>query len=185
MKSKKHSISLFYSVLLIFVLQNCERDDICAEATLTTPQLSIEFNDFSNPDVLKVVPQMTLYAQELLTEDPVNASEATLVFNTNSNAATLPLKINDEGINTTFQYVIEKDTNLRLDDDNTETSNKDIIEIQYTSEFEYVSRACGYKSIFNLINVTVIPDDDNWINTAEIIIETVENENSVHVRIFH
>ncbi|MEJ2112547.1 MAG: hypothetical protein P8X62_02175 [Flavobacteriaceae bacterium] len=43
----KKAISLF---LLFLVLSNCERDDICPEATPTTPHLIIRLYDISNQE---------------------------------------------------------------------------------------------------------------------------------------
>ena len=174
---------LFIAVALI----NCERDDICAETTATTPRLLIEFYDLANTDDLKSVPRLTLYGEGLVT-DPIEETDATIVFNANVNSAELPLIIGIEGESTTTSFVFEKDTNLRLDTDTTTESNLDTIEITYTSEYVYVSRACGYKSIFNNLNITGIVDGNNWISSIEIeetIETTIENENTVHVRIYH
>ncbi len=186
----KYTIAFVASLAVLITLQNCERDDICAETTATTPRLLIEFYDATSRDDLKSVPRLTLYGETLVT-DPIIASEATLVFNTNENSAELPLKIEpEEGESITItRFVLEKDTNRRLDGNDATESNIDIIEIMYTSESVYVSRGCGYKSIFNDLNVDLDPIDvDTWISSIEVVetIETtVENENTVHVRIFH
>jgi len=186
----KYTIAFVASLAVLITLQNCERDDICAETTATTPRLLIEFYDAASRDDLKNVPRLTLYGETLVT-DPIVASDATLVFNTNENSAELPLKIEPEqGESTTVtRFVLEKDTNRRLDDNDATESNIDIIEIIYTSEYIYVSRGCGYKSIFNDLDVDLDPIDvDTWISSIEVIetIETtVENENTIHVRIFH
>ncbi|BAO77095.1 DUF6452 family protein [Winogradskyella sp. PG-2] len=178
MKKLKFLI-LFVTIALI----SCERDDICAETTVTTPRLLIEFYDVSNTDDLKSVPRLTLYGEDLVT-NPEVSSDATIAFNENVNAADLPLQINTEGTVTTSRFIAEKDSNLRID--GTGDSNIDILEISYVPEFIYVSRACGYKSIFTALTVTRVTDTDNWIsNNIEIVESTVENENTVHVRIFH
>ena len=85
----------------------------------------------------------------------------------------------------TTHFILEKDTNLRLDTDTSTDSNIDVIELTYTTEFVYVSRACGYKSIFNSLAITKDVDLDNWISSIEIVETTVENENTIHVRILH
>jgi len=172
----------FFILFITLTLVSCERDDICAETTATTPRLLIGFYDAANQDDLKSVPRLTLYGEGLVT-DPEASSDATLVFNANANAAELPLRIDTEGIITISRFVLEKDSNLRID--GTGNSNIDIIEFSYTPEFVYVSRACGYKSIFSNLNVEIIDDGDNWITSREIITTTVENENTIHVRIFH
>ena len=110
----------------------------------------------------------------------------TIVFNTNTNAIALPLLIGDEGVITTSRFILEKDTDLRLDEDDTTNSDVDIIEISYTTEFVYVSRACGYKSIFNNVDINIEATDGSfWINNIEVLETTIENENTVHVSILH
>jgi hypothetical protein len=173
------------------LLISCERDDICAETTATTPRLLIEFYDISSPDDLKSVLRLTAYGEGLVLDDngletePIALSDATLLFNENSDAIALPLRIDTEGVPTSVRLILEKDTNLRLDDNTATNSNKDILEINYIPEFVYVSRACGYKSIYDNLDIDLEPDGDNWISNIDIIETTIENENTVHVRIFH
>lgn len=180
-------------IAVIFI--GCERDDICAVTTATTPRLLIEFYDSSNPDELKNVSRLTVYGEGLVLDDtgmeiePTVASDATILFNENSNSVALPLIIGAEGEVTTTRYILEQGTNLRLDEDATTNSNIDILEIIYTPEFIYVSRACGYKSIFTNLNIDLDGGEDGtWIDgfaVVETIENTVENENTVHVNIFH
>ena len=177
----------FFILIIAIALINCERDDICAESTLTTPRLLIEFYDAASPDDLKSVPRLTLYGEDLIT-NPMESSDATIVYNANANSAELPLVIGPENQQTTIHYVLEKDTNLRLDEDTATDSNIDILEITYATQVIYVSRACGYKSIFNGLDVDEVDDDNNWISSIqieELIETTVENENTIHVRIYH
>ena len=98
----------------------------------------------------------------------------------------MPLIINSDGVSTIARFILEKDTNLRVDDeDATTVSNADILEISYQPEFVYVSRACGYKSIFNDVGIVLEPGTEAWISDIEVDITKIENENTVHVRIFH
>ncbi|MEP5254974.1 MAG: DUF6452 family protein [Winogradskyella arenosi] len=192
MKNAKFLI-LFIAIALI----NCERDDICAATTQTTPRLIVEFYDATDTDELLNVSRITVYGEGLVTDEdgnsiePTEESDATLLFNENANSVELPLIIDAEGVETTIttRYVIEKDTDLRIEDeDDTTNSNIDIIEISYNTEFVYVSRACGYKSNFNSLGVARITDADNWISNIEIEETTqasIENENTTHVRIYH
>jgi hypothetical protein len=185
-------------VLFIALLSiSCERDDICAETTATTPRLLIEFYDASSTEDLKSVLRLTTYGEGLVVDEngiqiePILASNATLLFNENSNSLALPLKIEieEDPDFTTARFILEKDTNLRLDDNTTTNSNIDILEITYKPKFVYVSRACGYKSVFTELNMSLEGGiDGEWI--SNIVIEetldaTIENENTVHVRIFH
>jgi len=172
-------------LLFITLFSSCERDDICAATTSTTPRLIIEFYDVINTDDLKSVTRLTVYGEGLLPEAPTVETLETLVFNTNVNRIELPLIIGTENEQNTTRYILEKNTNRRLDEDDTTESNVDIIEINYTSEFIYVSRACGYKGRFIGHNTIVETDSDLWINNVETVETTIENENTVHVRIFH
>ncbi|WP_178987939.1 DUF6452 family protein [Winogradskyella schleiferi] len=189
----KRSLILISFITLAIISFNCERDDICAETTATTPRLIIEFYDADDLEVLKNVPRITVYGDGLVTDEdgtsiePTESSDATLLYNENANTVELPLMIGTEGETNTVRYIFEKDTNLRVDE--TGDSNIDVLEISYKTDFIYVSRACGYKSIFTELSISREPDDaEPWI--ANIIIEesienTVENENTTHVRIYH
>ncbi|WP_439152147.1 DUF6452 family protein [Winogradskyella sp.] len=171
----------FLTLLFAIALISCERDDICPEGTPTTPRLIVEFYDAANTDDLKSVTRLTAYGEGLLTEPPVEETNETIVFDSNVNRLELPLIIGEEGLVTTTSYVLEKDTNLR-DEGN---SNEDILTISYTNEYDYVSRACGYKNIFNDIIVTFTQDGNTWITSIQVDEINVENENTVHVRILH
>lgn len=178
----KTVIVLTLSLMILLTVQNCERDDICAEGTPTTPRLLIEFYDATSPEDLKSVPRLTLYGEGLVT-DPVESSDATLIFNSNANSAELPLLVGPENETTTSRFILEQSSNLRIDE--TGDSNVDIIEISYNSEFQYVSRACGFKSIFTNLSISLDNDGDTWISSIDVIESTVDNENTVHVQIFH
>ena len=174
---------LFVSILIVLI--SCERDDICAATTPTTPRLIVEFYDINNPDELKSVTRLTAYGEGLATDPTESNSEGIIVFNANSSSIELPLLIGNENEVTTSRFILEKDTNLRLNDNPDNTSDIDIIEVSYTTEFIYVSRACGYKSIFNNLDVDFeFVDGSSWIINVESL-ETVEDENTVHVRILH
>lgn len=178
----------FIILLLLVTLISCERDDICAESTPTTPRLLVEFYDTTEPEDLKPVTRLTVYGEDLANNPTDDNTEGTLVFNANSTAVELPLLIDNSGESITTRYILEKDTNLRLDDNDNTNSDIDIIVISYETEFVYVSRACGYKSIFKDLQVTFeASDGTTWISSIEVndAIEQVENENTVHVRILH
>ena len=198
LSKNQSSLSIFGLLffILAFTYQSCERDDICADVTETTPRLLIEFYDVTDIDVLKSVTRLSVYAEDLVTDNgvitfPEAASNATLIFNSNSNTLELPLQVTEEGTPTTLRYYFESDTNLRLDGDPLTESNIDILEITYTTEFVYVSRACGFKSNFNDLNAFQNPGSDgiDWIQNISyfeaIAPITVENENTAHVQIFH
>lgn len=157
---------------------SCERDDICADATATTPHLIIRFYDLSDPLLLKPVPDLSVRAldssDEFMADIPVGQPYDSI---------TLPLRFQNEPTSTRF--AIEKNTRFRLDTLDTTDSNIDIINVNYTPEFKYVSQACGYKSIFINVSVSVEQDADNWIKATEILTTTIDNENQAQVVLRH
>ena len=162
---------------------SCERDDICASTTSTTPRVIILFYDINNPETPKSVRQLSVYGE---------GNEENLILpTTDTDSINLPLNFDTEDVPTSTRFVLKKDTDFDtdLDDDGnadeTTVSNSDIIEISYTPEFVYVSRACGYKSVFNGAQISFDSDGDNWIITSDVLNETIENENAAHIIIYH
>lgn len=180
-------------IIFALVLWSCERDDICADGTPTTPRVIVQFFDATDTDELKAVPRLSIYAEELIIDEvsgeitfPETSSSAALIFNENSNSIELPLNVTIEGTPTTIRYYFETNTNLRINDNPATSSNIDTVDITYTPEFIYVSRACGFKSIFNGVNIVENAGDDSteWIQNITFT-TTIENEDTTHVQIFH
>ncbi|OUR91082.1 hypothetical protein A9Q87_11445 [Flavobacteriales bacterium 34_180_T64] len=168
-----------YSTLLVFlaaVIYSCEKDDICAETTVTTPHLLIDFFDINAPDEAKNVRLLTVIGEDLT---------APIVFNSSTSSIALPLRFQDEDAITTTRFELIKDTDYDTDENETTASNTDVFEITYTPQFIYVSRACGYKSIFNDAQITIEQDTENWAISFDIINSTIENENEAHINIYH
>ncbi len=164
---------------VILATWSCERDDICAESTATTPHLIIRFYDVSNPEELKNARRLSVRGF-----DAEGVELENIVFNTDTDSIVLPLYFQGETL-TTSRFILEKDTDFRLDEDPATDSNMDIININYIPEFEYVSRACGYKSIFTNLSIGVEQDGNTWIRTNEILTTTIENENQAHAILRH
>jgi len=167
-------------ILITLIGISCERDDICAESTPTTPHLIIRFYDVDDQEQTKQV--------RLLTVNGVDGDGNLLeniISNTSTDSIVLPLYFQNEGIVTKSRFELKRDSDFDNDSNNTTFSNTDIIEVSYTPEFVYVSRACGYKSIFNNAQNTIILDSEQWIFGYEIINPTIENENSAHIILYH
>jgi hypothetical protein len=155
---------------LLFAISfwNCEKDDICAETTPTTPKLVIEFYDAANPTELKNVTNLGIAEPTFDTGYAFNAvSSITVPLRTNQNTTTIRFVLNGSDTDT---------TNDLFND----------ITFNYTTNQIYISRACGYKSNFNLDTtiLTDVPTQPNWISSVEIIQPNVENENETHVKIY-
>ena len=160
--------------LFLIVILSCEKDDICPETTQTTPRLVIEFYDLTNPDVLLQVPG--LYALGLSTdgiEIPINNE----IVTTRSSIA-LPLKTND----TETEFILYKSYDIV---DGEVIGNPDRIKVTYESENVYVSRACGYKTNFDIQAFAISTDSDQWMISFDILINEITNENDIHVKILH
>lgn len=164
-------ISLFFFAFTIS-FSSCEKDDICAEDTITTPRLVIEFYDATDTATLKNVTNLGIIAPGFTNG---------YAFNSVSQI-TIPLRT-DQDI-TTLQF-IENGS----DDDNT-NDNIDEITFNYTRQDIYISRACGYKTNFTLDDtngVVVTTDSDNWISTTvspSIQQPNINNEDEIHVKIY-
>ena len=182
----KRIIILLGAITLISIIAwSCERDDICAEATATTPRLIITFYDINDQDELKRVRQLEIKG---LDDDGMPIEGDPILSRENTDSIVLPLRFQNEGMLTSTRFQLEKNADFADNENPDNDSNIDIIEVTYTPEFVYVSRACGYKSVFNIGTTGGIireTDDDNWITNFEIIDEIIEDENEAHIIIFH
>ena len=174
---KKFSV---LAILIILTGLSCERDDICSENTPTTPSLVIRFYNVDDQEQTKQV--------RLLTVNGIDSEGNLLddiVSSTSTDSIVLPLRFQNEGVITTTRFQLKKDSDFDTDTNPNTFSNTDVIEVSYTPQFIYVSRACGYKSIFNNLQNTLIIDSDNWIFGYNIINPTIENENTAHIILYH
>ena len=167
-------------ILLLIVSASCEKDDICAETTPTTPKLILRFYDITNQDETKNVTGLRVTGLDDDNED-VEISNLNVVTTDTIN---LPLRTDADVTKFTFH----KDYEEIKDDDGNIISiegNPDVVTFTYQREDVYVSRACSYKTIFNNVSFSFEADADNWIINSEIINAIVENEFTAHVKVFH
>ena len=71
--------------------------------------------------------------------------------------------------------------------EDTSDDNIDLVQFTYTTSDLFVSRACGFKRIFNLTNTNtnlITPDTDNWMTSAVITQPNIETENETHIKIY-
>jgi Family of unknown function (DUF6452) len=158
--------------LLFSAFYSCEKDDICAESTPTTPKLIIRFYDISSQEETKNVTGLRVTAFD------ENNTEV-LISNLNvvtTDSINLPLRTDAD----LTKFVLYKDY---VDD--VAIGNPDTITITYQREDVYVSRACGFKTIFKNIAFSFESDGDNWIVNDEIINSIIDNETTAHIKIFH
>lgn len=165
-------------LLIICISFSCERDDICDEDTPTTPRMIVEFRDVTLTDNPSNVTGLRVEdLDERVLEDFNDVTEDQMI---------LPLQTDrDEmGIGVT-KYRVYRDYEVLAD--GTISGNPDIITIEYAVEDVYVSRACGFKTVFKNIVLIIEPDSDNWMEFAlpENDNQTVINEDEIHFTIRH
>jgi hypothetical protein len=148
-------------LLVFFTFSSCEKDDICDANTSTTPRLVIQFYDYTNQTELKNVTNLKVIG-EGLTEG--------IVFNGNLNTVSIPLKTTENS--TTYRFIFNSDS---------PSSNEEEIKFECTRENIFVSRACGFKTIFSLDKIS---SDLLWIKDIRIEKSNIVNENETHVKIY-
>ena len=173
-------------LLVVFVsvfFSSCEKDDICDANTATTPRLVLSFYDINNPSVVKTVTKLKVIG-EGMTEGIVFSPTATgdLKYVTSGSTISIPLKV-DQDV-TTYNLVFNSgNTNPAL-------IFTDKIQINYTRTNVFVSRACGYKTIFTLkptnpvIHTAVPTTTDKWMQYISVEKSNIENENETHIKLF-
>ncbi|WP_298538526.1 DUF6452 family protein [uncultured Aquimarina sp.] len=172
MKLYKTLIPLVCCLTAVYLSSSCERDDICAEDTPTTPFLIIKFiDDVTVSDIKQPVDL------EVRSTDPLITSTVPDVVSRDS--IMIPLRVDSQI--TEFEFIINA-TN-----DDTTLANGDIVSFEYTPVEEYVSSACGFKVNFQGLTSTLTQEEDegNWIKRITIEEDNVTNETAAHVFIFH
>ena len=167
------------SLLLTLSFWKCEKDDICADGTPVTPRVVIEFYDATATGSLKNV--TNLRVEEISTGNGVIFNKNLTLDNparylTNANTIAIPLKSFDTTSAFEFKFNYSNGS-----------ENTDVVTFSYTTKNEYISRACGYKTIFQLnpTNAVVLtPDAINWIRNIVVTQSNIDNENEIHVKIY-
>ena len=150
---------LFLLLLIMFAgFSSCERDDICIDDI--TPHLIIRFYDVTDTTLVKSVTPLSVKILDI---------EANYISNSTTDSIALPLISSADFT----RFVLTND------------SNSDTITVNYIPEAVFVGRSCGFKSIFNDLDLQVTDDGENWIQSFNIISQQIENETSAHVKIFH
>ena len=160
---------LFLVVVISIFFSSCEKDDICDANTPTTPKVVIEFYDFANPTTLKNVTNLGVIAPGF-----TNGFGFTAV-----SKIKVPLKTFQD---TSILYFIKNGSIDPTTDD-----NLDEITFNYSRKTVFVSRACGYKTLFTLNTtnpITVTPDSNNWIQNVIVSQPNIENEDETHIKIY-
>jgi len=167
----KHLLKIALLFFLILTQLSCERDEICLEDI--TPKLVIRFYNANKPNELKSVIGLSVSIEGIDGE----YSNETITSLTDSIA--IPLKVAED--NTRLILTIP------VDDDQVIEDNTDVLSVIYAQQDIFISRSCGYKTIFNDAELSLINDDNNWIMGAETksVPLQITDENLAHVKIYH
>lgn len=172
-----------FFMILGFASSSCEPDDICDPNTPTTPRMLIQFFDISNPSLQKNVTNLKVIGEgmtEGVVLNPSGVDEAKYI--TSGNSILLPLKTDADIVK--YQFI------MNFGNKNPLLVNTDNLEFRYTRENFYVSRACGFKTIFNLDPVNpftltdATPADNLWIQYLIVAQNNITYENETIIKIF-
>ena len=135
-------ISLISLSLLTFL--SCEKDDICIEEN--TPLLIIRFFDINNPNEYKKVIRLKVQI-EGIDGDYINETITQL-----TDSIAIPIKVTEDI--TRFKLIL-----FGNDEDDT-NDNEDVFDLNYTREDVFVSRSCGYKTLYYDVKTTLVNDGE-------------------------
>ena len=152
-----------YLLLVLILIVGCEPDDICIEGSTGTSELIIIFHDFDNPDSRKEI-------QNLNVVGSVNQNDFESLFFTTIDSITLPLRKFSSSTN--YKFVLNDDDNMIVDE----------LTIFYTPNDIFINRACGFKTIFEELNVSY---SNNWIKNIVILNNTLSDNNNANIKILH
>lgn len=170
-------------MILGFASSSCEPDDICDPNTPTTPRMLIQFYDISNPSVKKDVTNLKVIGEgktEGVVFNPSGVDEAKYL--TSGDNILLPLNTDADVVK--YKFI------LNYGNKNPLLVNTDNLEFKYTRESIYVSRACGFKTIYALdpVNPFVLSDttpaDEMWIQYVIVAKNNITSENETIIKIF-
>jgi len=159
-------------LLVMLSLSSCEKDDICTEDT--TPRLIVEFYDISNPSTLKNVVNLKVKGVGAYND---------LDLGTFNGVSKIELPLNPSSSNTQYSFVLNSASS-------SSNPNEDIIDFNYATQTVYVSRACGFKTIYELNNLDGViysdasTPDTVWIQNLTIETTSITTENETHVKIY-
>jgi len=161
-------------IVILSMILACENDDICIDEI--TPYFIIRFYDADDPQFHKRVIDIKV---ELGGIDGFYEGDGQTITEFTDSIA-IPVKV-------TADITKFKLTVLQNDGNDNFVENEDVFDLAYTRENVYVSRSCGYKTMYYDVIITLEEDDDNWIKIIEPTEDplNIVNEDAAHVKIYH
>lgn len=142
----------------------CEKDDFCTSPL--TPKLVLRFYDNADKTKFKKVERFSAIAQGKTDSLFVNQSVDSIAIplNTLANQTVYTLKMNSV-------------------DGNKSNNRTNTLTVAYTKEEVFVSRSCGFRTIFKTVTIT---SDNGWfISLTPSQLTSITNETSAHVKVYH
>lgn len=154
----KQLVNIVVFFILLAIISSCEIDDICVE-DVSTPKLIIKFYDAENITETKEVDSLSVWIDgKEKYYDKVTTDSIAIPLNLNSNDT---------------KYFLTKSDTL------------DIFHIYHTNNEVFVSRSCGFKMNYTIENATQMSHLwSDYFETTETP-QLIENEQTVHVKIYH
>jgi hypothetical protein len=160
---------IFGCLFFLLALGACERDDICAASTPTTPQLVIAFFDANNRTESKAI-NLTVRAVGL--DDSITIKNDTIIR--------IPLRT--DTTSTTFIFT----KNPGILDAEEDPNNPDRVTFSYNINEIYIDRACGFKVTYDALTAQASDEGDGrWITDISINNSTIINDSIYQVSIIH
>lgn len=164
-------------ILLVSILSftGCEKDDICTPDAAVTPRLVIVFRNILDRDEPKAVADLSVRDIARDTLAPLNEEDARILAETDS----IAIPLNGAANSVRYAFITGDEEDLDF--------NADTLEINYETLDEYVNRACGYRKVFE--NLTIIQDPEpplqQWIEQIEVVETSIDDINTIHVKVYH
>lgn len=169
-------------LLVIVTSSSCEKDDICDANTPTTPRLVIEFYNITSPSTLKNVTNLEVIGDGKTEGIVFNSGSDDSKYLANGSRISIPLKT--DANSTKYRFILNSgNTNPTLIDTDEVTFN-------YTRNDVFVSRACGFKTLFEFtptkpFSQTAVPvTKGKWMQEISIQKNNIDNENETHVKVY-
>lgn len=185
---KLFSLYNLFLVVLLVLLVNCQRDDIC-DTLDVTPRIIIDFidEDPNNTDLL-VKNVQSLVVQLIVDEENLDSEENRFLTEITTNQTTeqrsaptvsrIILPLNTLSDEVTFSFT----RNFGNEDESlieTET-----LKFSYTRNENFINRACGFQTTFDALEIERTTPEI-WISRIEILNTTITDEEDRHLLLFH
>lgn len=173
---------LILLLIATFTFSSCEKDDICDANTPTTPRLVIEFYSIKDPAILKKVTNLKVIGDGKTEGIVFNSATDDSKYLTNGSTISIPLKTD---MNTTKYSFI-----LNFGNTNSTLTDIDEVTFNYTREDVFVSRACGFKTLFTfdpstpIVHNAVPTTKEKWMQAISVEKSNIANENETHIKVF-